>query len=119
MQEIKSFSKALCSAASFATASFVCIAEQQKGRNLVNPRAQHRLPPRALENTTPSGCVSEASSRVGRCRVKKHSRDCLPGQQKLPCSYHAQPKAHELPKQELNSETETTEGLALLIYRGV
>lgn len=41
-------------------------------------------------------------SRVSRCRVKKHSRDCLPGEQKLPCFYRAQLEAYELPKQGLN-----------------
>lgn len=52
---------------------------------------------------------------MGRCRAKKHSRERLPGEQKLPCFYPAQLEAYELPTQGLKSDTETIEGTALLI----
>lgn len=68
-----------------------------------------RSSPGALDNTTPSGCVSEPSFLLWG---EEHSRDCLPGEQNLPC---AQPGAEELPKQGLNRDIETA-STALLIW---
>lgn len=47
---------------------------------------------------------------MGRHRVEKHSRDHSSGEQNLPCFCCAQ-----LPKQGLNSDTETIQGTALLV----